>query len=187
MKKILAVLLAALLLLSLAACGESKEAKPAEAAETAEAKTDESQIANPWKDAESAQDAAEKAEVGYFTLPEKDTETTGGPIGWHSYRYMEHLAQADGAIGAAEMTVRKGLKQESKDVSGDYTEYKFKWTQDIGFWNVTCFGNEEGRCMKAIWLSDNFSYSIVIRGQGDLRDTYGVDAEALAVLVNAIQ
>ena len=178
MKKILAAVLAALLLLSLAACGESKKAEPAEA---------ETQLANPWTDAESAEDAAQKAVVGYFMLPEKGTETACGAISWSGYRYMEHLAQADGAIGAAELTVRKGLKQDSKDVSGDYTEYKHKWTQEIDYWTVNCFGNEEGRCMKAIWLSDNFSYSIVVRGQGDLRETYGVDAETLNALVSAIQ
>ena len=131
--------------------------------------------------------AAQKAVVGYSMLPEKGTETACGVISWSGYRYMEHLAQADGAIGAAELTVRKGLKQDSKDVSGDYTEYKHKWTQEIDYWTVNCFGNEEGRCMKAIWLSDNFSYSIVVRGQGDLRETYGVDAETLNALVNAIQ
>lgn len=41
--------------------------------------------------------------------------------------------------------------------------------------------------MKAIWLSDNFSYSILVRGQGDLSSTYGLDSDAINVFVNAIQ
>ena len=41
--------------------------------------------------------------------------------------------------------------------------------------------------MKAVWLSDNFSYSITVRGQGDLYDTYGLGAEDVVALVTAIQ
>ena len=41
--------------------------------------------------------------------------------------------------------------------------------------------------MKAIWISDNFSYSIMVRGQGDIYDTYGLDEEAIGALVAAIQ
>ena len=41
--------------------------------------------------------------------------------------------------------------------------------------------------MKAIWTSDNFVYSIMIRGQGDISDTYGLTDEDVITLVNAIQ
>ncbi|MDO4974373.1 MAG: hypothetical protein Q4E38_09205 [Eubacteriales bacterium] len=40
--------------------------------------------------------------------------------------------------------------------------------------------------MKAIWSSDNFSYCILVRGQGDLRDTYGLGSDDIASLVDAI-
>ena len=83
--------------------------------------------------------------------------------------------------------MRKGLKQDGEDVSGDYTEYAFAWMQEVDGWEVSCFGNEEGRTMKAIWISDNFSYSIMVRGQGDIYDTYGLDEEAIGALVAAIQ
>ena len=43
------------------------------------------------------------------------------------------------------------------------------------------------KTMKAIWISDNFSYSILVRGQGDLFDTFGLDADVIAALVAAIQ
>ncbi len=144
-------------------------------------------MANPWTDTEDVNKAADGAEVGYFMVPENGTEVTGGRIDWYGFRFMTHLAEADGAVGAAELTVRKGLKQESEDVSGDYTEYAYTWTQEADGWDVTCYGNEEGRMMKAVWLSDNFSYSITVRGQGDLYDTYGLGAEDVVALVTAIQ
>ncbi len=52
---------------------------------------------------------------------------------------------------------------------------------------VRCFGNEEGKTMKAIWLSDNFSYSIFVRGQGDIYDTYGLDLETTLEVASAVQ
>ena len=144
-------------------------------------------MANPWTDVETADEAADGAGVGYFLVPEENMDTTGGIVNWYGFQYMEGIAEADGAIGAAELTVRKGLKQDTTDVSGDYTEYAYEWTQQTEDWEVECFGNEEGRAMKAIWLSDNFSYSIMVRGQGDLYDVYGLDEEAVRALVASIQ
>ena len=144
-------------------------------------------IANPWTEVKTAEEAADGAGVGYFTVPEENTETTRGPVNWYGFQYMEGIAEADGAIGAAELTVRKGLKQDTEDVSGDYTEYALEWTVESDGWQVTCCGNEENKAMKAIWLSDNFSYSILVRGQGDLCDTYGLDEAAIDTLVTMIQ
>ena len=156
---------------------------------TAEGAEEESVIGmpNPWVDAASAEEAAEGAGVGYFLVPEGGTEIVGGRIDFGAFRYMKGLAEAEGWVGAAELTVRKGLKQDSTDVSGDFTEYAYTWTVEADGWEVTCFGNEEGRMMKAIWLSDNFSYSIVVRGQGDYYMTYGLGAEDVVALVTAIQ
>ena len=178
MKKILVLMLALILAAAVTACG-AKDPAP-ETADTAG-------MANPWTDVSGADEAAEGAGVGYFMVPENGTEVTGGRIDWFGFRYMTGLAEADGAVGAAELTVRKGLKQDSSDVSGDYTEYAYTWTQEADGWQITCFGNEEGRMMKAIWLSDNFSYSIMVRGQGDLYDTYGLGADDVVALVTGIQ
>ncbi|MCR4906757.1 MAG: hypothetical protein K6A33_11830 [Clostridiales bacterium] len=177
MKKILVLMLAAILMLALTACG-AKETKDEDGGEGS---------ANPWTEVADAEEAANGAGVGYFTLPENGTEVTGGRIDFLGFRYMKNLAEADGAVGAAELTVRKGLKQDSEDVSGDYTAYKYAWTQDVGGWTVYCMGNEDGRTMKAIWVSDNFSYSIMVRGQGDYYDTYGLGAEDVTALVEGIQ
>ena len=144
-------------------------------------------MANPWTDVSTPEEAAEGGGVGYFMLPENGTQLTGGPVDFVGYRYMKDLAEAQGYVGAAELTVRKGLKQNSEDVSGDYTEYAFSWTQETDGFQISCFGNEDGRMMKAVWLTDNFSYSAVVRGQGDISDTYGLAAEDVAALVTSIQ
>ena len=149
---------------------------------------------NPWEEADSAQAAADGAGVGYFKLPEAGAEVAGGPIGWDNYRYTDLLAEANGFVGAAELTVRKGvnrpdheLNYDTADVSGDYTAYAHEWTVKAGEWQVRCFGNEEGRAMKAIWSSDNFSYCILVRGQGGLRDVYGLGSDDIAALIGAIE
>ena len=144
-------------------------------------------MANPWSEADSAEAAAEGAEVGYFTVP-ADKEYNGQMLNISSFRYMEHLAEAEGAIGAADFVIRKGLKQESEDVSGDYNDYAYSWSfkSNDGF-DINCYGNEEGKTMKAIWLSDNFSYSFFVRGQGDEYDTYGLDEDMMKTLVELIQ
>ena len=157
--------------------------------------TDGSSISmpNPWTEADSAEAAADGAGVGYFKLPEAGAEVVGGPIGWDNYRYTDLLAEANGYVGAAELTVRKGVNRpdhevsyDTSDVSGDYTAYAYDWTIEAGGWQIRCFGNEEGRAMKAIWSSDNFSYCILVRGQGDLRDTYGLGSDDIASLADAI-
>ena len=200
-----ALLLAAVMVLALAACGSGSAAPASSAASAVEApasaassenaasepSAEESNtgngLANPWTDVETAEEAAEGAGVGYFQVMENGTETSGGQVSFSAFRFMEGLAEAVGGIGSAELTVRKGLKQDSTDVSGDYTEYACSWTQDVDVWQVTCYGNEDGKAMKAIWTSDNFSYSIMVRGQGDFYETYGVDADAVEALVLAIQ
>ena len=153
-----------------------------------------SSMANPWTEADSAEAAAEGAGLGYFKLPEAGMEVGGGPVGWDNYRYMDLLAEANGYVAAAELTVRKGVNRpdhdvgyDTDDVAGDYTAYAHEWTMEVNGWQVRCFGNEEGRTMKAIWASDNFSYCILIRGQGDLRDVYGLGADEIAALISAIE
>lgn len=183
MKKLILIVLAAALCLSLASCGAGN-ARQQEAGKPAE---NSAGMANPWSDVETPEAAADGAGVGYFQVPEGGTELAGGRVDWAVFRYMTHLAEAIGNVGAAELRVRKGLKQESKDVSGDYTEYAFEWTQEADGWPVQCFGNKEGQMLKAVWLSDNFSYSITLRAQDDSKDAVGLSAEDVVALVTAIQ
>ena len=193
MKKTIAIAVALTMALALPACKlNSQESTQTDSAETSEAAT----IANPWTKADTAQEAAEGAGVGYFEVPADNTQSSIGPINWYGYQYMDYLAEADGAVGAAELTVRKGINAErapegvsydGNDVSGDYTNYAYTWDMDVDDWKVTCFGNEDGKTMKAIWKSDNFSYSIIVRGQGDLHDTFGLGEEDTAAIVRAVQ
>ena len=175
MKKILIVMLAAAALIAAVSCGSNKNG------------SEEAGMANPWKDAATPDEAAEGAGVGYFIIPENGAELAGGLVSWSGYKYMTGVAEADGTVGSAELTVRKGLKQDTEDVSGDYTDYAFTWKEEADGWQFTCFGNEEGKMMKCIWLSDNFSYSILVRGQGDMYETYGLGAEDVTALVTAVQ
>ena len=193
MRRTFAIAAALTMALALTACASSAQ----DNAKTEDAETGEStSLANPWTSAETAQEAADGAGVGYFEVPEDGTEVSIGPINWYGYQYMEYLAEADGAVGAAELTVRKGINAErapedvsydGNDVSGDYTEYAFTWEMDVDDWKVTCFGNEDGKTMKAIWQSDNFSYSIMVRGQGDLYDTFGLGSDDTAAIIKAVQ
>ena len=179
MKKIVVTLIAVILALrALAACGAKTEnAAGGEAVG----------MVNPWSSFETAAAAAESAGVGELALPAANAETpTGGPVGWADFRAMKGLAEADGYVGAAELTVRKGLPEIGEDVSGDYNSYAFTWTQELGGRTVTCSGNENGRTMKAVWQDGGCGYSLTVRGQGDLRGSCGVDAETLAFLVGEI-
>ena len=184
MRKVLALALAAMMLLALAACSNAgaEVKKPDENGGEGMAG-----MANPWSEADSAEAAAEGAGVGYFELPENNTNTSGGPVSFTSFHYMKGLAHADGFIGTAELVARTGLKQDGEDVSGDYTTYKFDWTEELDGIQVKCFGQEKGKTMKAVWVTDNFSYCILVRGQGDIQDVYGIDADAVIALVSAIQ
>lgn len=145
-------------------------------------------MANPWSVADNADDAAAGADVGYFMVPEHMSKYGDSVVYLEDFSYMEHLAEARGSIGSAELTIRKGLKQESDNVSGDYNTYAHSWSIESkdGF-VINCFGNEEGKTMKAIWQSDNFSYSLNVQGQGDESDTYGLSDDIMKLIVEDIQ
>ena len=177
-------MMAICLILSLSLCGVAL----CEAAE--------SEVPAPWTEVESAEAAAEGAGVGYFMIPEENTETDIGPLNWYSFEYINGVAEASGAIGTAEIWVRKGLNEDGEDVSGDETEYAvhvtvtpFEENEEgrIDGFPIECYGNADEQWMKMIWVSDNFSYSIVIRGQGDLYDTFGISTQVLLSLYNEIQ
>lgn len=189
MKKVIAIAAALTMALALAACASN-------APSSQSAGSDESSsagLANPWQQADSPEAAAEGAGLGPLQLPAEGTTIEGSEIHWSSYQYMNLLAEADGSVGSADLTVRKGAKNPAEtpaydpsDVSGDYNEYAFSWEVEAADWPVKCWGNEDGRMMKATWTSDNFSYSIMVRGQGDIADTYGLGADDVIALVNAI-
>ena len=182
MKKIITILFVGIMVLSLVACGEKATFN-----EEAPVPADNVGIANPWSEVETPNEAAQSAGVEQLIVPENGTETSSGRVDFSSFHYMEGIAEANGYIGTADFVVRKGLKQEGENISGDYTEYVYSWTQDVDGILVSCSGNEEGKTMNAIWDTDNYSYSMIVRGQGDISDTYGIDADAVSALVTAIK
>lgn len=187
MKKYISILAAVIMLMGLTACGTGSQSQSEPSSEATTEKEAMTGIANPWSKAKSPEEAAKGAGVESFVVPKELTETPNGEIRWEGFQYMKGIAEADGCIGTADLIVRKGLKAENgEDISGDYTEYKYQWNQEVGDQKVTCFGNEEGKMMRTIWTNGDYSYSIMVRGQGDHYDVYGVDAEAVEIMVSGI-
>ena len=144
-------------------------------------------LANPWTEVDDAQAAADGAGVGYFMVPE-NKEYNGDVFHITEYDYMEHLAQASGLVGSAELVIRKGLNQDTDDVSGDYNDYKYNWSfESADGFTINCFGNVEGKTIKAIWISNNFAYSVNVFGNGDDSETYGLSDETMKIIVELIQ
>ena len=123
----------------------------------------EAGMANPWSDVDSAEAAAEGAGLDTFMVPDGEAEISLGEVKVTQYRCMKGMAEAVVEFPAVEMTIRKGDKSGEMaegDISGDYSEYKYDWTQNIKGLEVKCFGN---------------------------REDYGLPADDLNSLINGIQ
>ena len=145
-------------------------------------------MANPWSDVDSAEAAAEGAGIDGFTVPE-GLEISLGTIKVGQYRCMEGMAEARIPIAAVDMTIRKGTKageMAEGDISGDYGEYKYDWTVNVGDIEVKCFGNREGEATKTIWSVGEYDYSISAFGEGGDTD-YGLPADDVTALVEAVK
>ena len=146
-------------------------------------------MANPWSDVDSAEAAAEGAGLDTFMVPDGEAEISLGEVKVTQYRCMKGMAEAVVEFPAVEMTIRKGDKSGEMaegDISGDYSEYKYDWTQNIKGLEVKCFGNREGEATKTIWSVDDMDYSITVQGLGGDED-YGLPADDLNSLINGIQ
>lgn len=138
----------------------------------------------------SAEEAAKGAGLDKFVLP-MDAQTDLGSVAtskdWMNFRYMGDLAQADFPMGAVDLVVRKGPSSiDNGDVSGDYMEYAYEWTQDVNGTEAKCWGNKEGSAMKTIWTKGDYCYSITARGAGG-EDDFGLSANDVAVWVNGVE
>ena len=185
--KLLSLLMVMMLSLSLCSCGGEK-AEESQGVPPSKIEEGEEGIANPWSTAKSLQEAAEKAGLEKFSIPE-GTEISLGPVSVKEYRYMEGIAEAYIAFPAVDMSIRKGTEAalaESGDISGDYNEYAYEWTQDINGTEVRCFGNREGEATKAMWNIVNNYFSITAYGMGGDTD-YGLGADDLNTLVSGIK
>jgi len=144
---------------------------------------------NPWSDVDTAEAAAEGAGLDIFAVPDGEAVISLGDVNVTQYRCMEGMAEAIVEFPAVEMTIRKGsksLEMAEGDISGDYGEYKYDWTQNIKGLEVRCFGNREGEATKTIWSVDDMDYSITAYGLGGDTD-YGLLPDDLNSLINGIQ
>ena len=180
MKRILSLILTAVMLLALAACS-SPAPTPEPSGEPMAG------MPNPWSEYEKPDEAAEAAGVGTFELPEDHLKTAAGQLDWQVYRALKGMAEAIAYVGPAELRIRKGVRDNGDDISGDYTEYTYDWTMDVGGTEILCRGSEKGKTSTATWVTDNFAYSIHARSKEDPEKTIGLDADVIETLVNAVQ
>ena len=187
MKKLSALLLAVILVLSLAACAQSAKpaAKPDQPAQTetadsknAQAETAETenvQIPNPWTDYDSKDDAAQAAG---FDLAVPD-EISG--CSEKSYRVLsaegDVMFESIYASGEDE-TARIRKAPGADDVSGDYNEYAETETVDVDGGSVTMKG-EDGLVKLAVWTNGDYSYALSVES--------GLSQNDMAALVSNIQ
>lgn len=145
-------------------------------------------VGNPWHDVDTAEEAAEGAGVDIFDVPDGD-EISLGKLDVEQYRYMEGIAEARIPVAAVEMTIRKGLSSacvEPGDISGDYGDYEYYWTQNIKGLVVNCYGNREGEATKTLWTVDDYCYSVFAQGAGG-DDDFGLNADDLSSIINSMQ
>ena len=144
-------------------------------------------MGNPWSDAVSAEEAAKGAGLDAFPLPEGAIGDLGEPFEI-TYSYMEGMAQARYEFPASAVTVRtaKIAEDDSFDISGDYNEYAYEWTEHIGDAAVACAGNREGESAKTYWGDEGVAHSLVAEGLGGDMD-FGLNLERLTVFVEAME
>lgn len=144
-------------------------------------------MANPWHDAADADEAAKGAGINFFSF-EEGMMLTVGSTDYCNYRYMEGIVELEMPVGATSIIIRKGLNDMATDgdISGDYNEYAYNWEQNIKGLVVKCYGNREGEAMKVIWQLEDYSYSIIGRGEGGDGD-WGLNADDINSIINGLQ
>ena len=188
-RKTIALILAASTALAFTACNSSAEETVIETVEETQSTAEETAseasagMANPWVDVSTMDEAAEGAGIDSLILTEDGTDTASGLLSWYGYRYTDGIAEIYGAIGTADITVRKGFASLG-DISGDYNAYTYNWELEVDDITVNCSGNEEGQAMLLTWTVGDYNYVVMVRGQGDLYDTYGISSDTISPLVS---
>lgn len=100
------------------------------------------------------------------------------------FSYMESLAQAMYESPAAELTIRKSASREGIDLTGDYNDYPFEWTQNIKGLEVTCHGNEKGSAILVEWAFNDAQYCLLSLGLGG--EDLGMTADEVTTIVSGI-
>lgn len=163
MKKLLAVLLSAMMICSFAACAKTETKTDAAA--------DSSQIPNPFEDCDTLDDAAKLA--GFeITVPDS--------VDGYSTRTIQaikdQMIQVIYAEGDSTLTMRKGTGTE--DISGDYNEYAENNTVSVGGLDITMKG-ADGKVSVAIWMDGDYAFAVSV--------STAVDSAAMSTLVSSVK
>lgn len=161
MKKIFAVIMMLLTILSLAACGSSTD-------------SDEPDIIgmpNPFTDFNTLAEA-EKQTGFYITLPDAIGSSNN-----KIYRAMNDEMLEVIYVNGEDETGRIRKARGSEDISGDYNEYAETETVSVGGIDVLLKG-DAGLVKLAVWTNDGYAYSVSSEA--------GMTADEMMALVSAV-
>lgn len=162
MKKLVAIMLSAVMVLAFTAC--SKQSAGA-------------QIPNPFVDCKTIKEA-EKIAGFQVMVPDKIPE---GYTQSRIQAIQDNLVQIIYINGENEITYRHGKGGEGNgDISGDYSEYKENDTIMAGDLKVSIRGND-GKVNDAIWTDGEYAFSITANPGGT-----GLDKTVIISMIESI-
>lgn len=160
MKKLFAVIMMLLTVLSLAACGSTDSDEP-----------DIIGMPNPFTDFDTLAEA-EKQTGFYITLPD-----TIGNSDNKIYRAMNDEMLEVIYVNGEDETGRIRKARGSEGISGDYNEYAETETVSVGGIDVLLKG-DAGLVKLAVWTNDGYAYSVSSEA--------GMTADEMMALVSAV-
>lgn len=160
MKRLFAVIMMLLTILSLAACGSTDSDEP-----------DIIGMPNPFTDFDTLAEA-EKQTGFYITLPDAI-----GSSDKRIYRAMNDEMLEVVYVNGEDETGRVRKARGSEDISGDYNEYAETETVSVGGIDVLLKG-DAGLVKLAVWTNDGYAYSVSSEA--------GMTADEMMALVSAV-
>ena len=161
MKRLFAVIMMLLTVLSLAACGGSTDSD----------EPDVIGMPNPFTDFDTLAEAEKKTGLD-ITLPDAI-----GSSDKRIYRAMNDEMIEVIYMNGEDETGRVRKARGSEDISGDYNEYAETETVSVGGLDVLLKG-DVGLVKLAVWTNDGYAYSVSSEA--------GMTADEMMVLVSAV-
>lgn len=153
MKKIIAVMLCAAMMISMAACQKNEENKTDENISSQSSV----EIKNPFVGYDTIADAEKITGFG-FTVPETIENYGNAQISVMNNEMIQVIFKNE---NGDMITFRKA--KGSDDISGDYNNYTEEKLITVDEKSVTVKGNE-GKINLAVWTEDDFTYSVSASG-----------------------
>jgi hypothetical protein len=177
MKKIIVIVLCAILALSLAACGAKSPANSSasQSKEPVQGGDVTVQIPNPFVDCKTL-DEAEKIAGFDITLPGRMPEGYSQSAIRAVKNTMIEIIYNN---GSDEIRIRKGTGSE--DISGDYNEYKEFETATINNLKVT-LKEVNGKVNTAVWYGGGYAFAVT----ANLGET-GLDKAVVTDMVSVVK